>query len=102
MRIRTSRRALVSHEWREWQLLTTRSSFGRFAITRWRGSTTITQSVGSRHLGCQDWAEPGLRLMVREGLQDPAASRSFAGASPGPEEFRVIYNASHEAGVVRA
>ena len=62
----------------------------------------ITQSVGSRHFGYQDWADPGLRLMVREGLQDSGGEWFVAGASPRPEEFRVIYNASHEAGVVRA
>src|SRR2546423_6968702 len=87
MRTRISRRGLASHEWREWRRLATRSSYGRFASARWAGSRMITQSVGSRHFGYQDWAEPGLLLMVREGLQDPVASRSLPERRPDPRNF---------------
>ena len=40
--------------------------------------------------------------MIREGLQESGIESFGAGVSPRPEEFRVIYNAPHGAGVVHA
>src|SRR6185295_571518 len=103
MPIRISRRQRVSLAWPAWLPSATQTSFGKFAIRLSPSAARTIQSVGRRPFASRDWVETGsMFVMVGEGLQQTGSESFVAGVSPRSEEFRIIYNAPHGAGVVQA
>src|SRR6185503_18380209 len=103
MPIRISRRQRVSLGWRAWLPSATQASFEKSAIRLSPSAARTIQSVGRRPFAFRGLVETGsMVVMAGEGLQQTGSESFATGVSPRSEEFRIIYNAPHGAGVVQA